>query len=60
MPEARSWRNTALYIAGGRQEMAAVFTPRDRGRSLAIEELTKVGSSVIRETSKAACPSPSL
>lgn len=47
MSEARSWRNTSLYMAEGRQDkaegrqdMAAVFAPRDRGRLLAVEELT--------------------
>ena len=32
MSEARSWSDTPLRVADSRQDLAAVFTPRGKGR----------------------------
>lgn len=38
MFEARSWGDTPLCVVDGRQDLAAVFASRDRGKLPVIEE----------------------
>ena len=51
MSEAESWRNTPPCTDNSRQDMVAVFTPREKGRPV-IEQLIQMGWSVTREISR--------
>jgi len=43
MSEAESWSNTPPCTDNSRQDMVAVFTPREKGRPPIIEELMSDG-----------------
>lgn len=54
------WSDTPPYGADGRQDMAAVFAPREERDYSYRGTWSQVGSSVAKETSRGAHPSPPL
>ena len=60
MSEARSWGDSPLCAADGRQTMEVVFALGEGGDYQLQGEWTSAGSLVTRETRRGACPSQPL
>ena len=60
MSKTRSWSNTPPCAADGRQDMVMVFAMGVGDRGVYRRNWHPVCSSVTKETSRGACPSPSL